>query len=288
MSVRRGIPADSVRRGIPADSVRRGIPADSVPFIVDAHLHTGYPNIFFSPEVDAKSIVTRMDQFGIKYAINLCSTRSIYESSIGEMETRQREFEGSGGRLFYCGFYDPRRWETDIAVLEKASRWKGMKGIKIHPSFAKTAADDKRYEPVWDFAAGHDLPIVAHTWSVSSYNPVQALSTPDKFEPMVKKFSNVRFVCGHSGGRGYGRREAIRMAGQYPNVYMDSSGDIYDRCYFEELAAAKLDRKILFGTDFPWMDFRSHLCRLYLAGIPTETKRMIFRDNALAVYRLEG
>jgi predicted TIM-barrel fold metal-dependent hydrolase len=269
-------------------TTRRGIPADSIPFIVDAHLHTGYPNIFFSPEVDAKSILARMDQFAVQYAINLCSMRSILEGSIDEMEARQREFESSGGRLFYCGFYDPRRREEDIAVLEKASRWKGMKGIKIHPSFAKIPADDKRYERVWEFAAAHDLPIVAHTWSVSSYNPAQVLSTPDRFEPMVRKFPTVRFVLGHSAGRGDGRRQAVRMAGQYANVFMDCSGDIYDLHYFEGMAAAKLDRKVLFGTDFPWMDFRSHLGRVYLASISKEAKRMILRDNALAVFRLEG
>jgi len=196
------------------------------PFIVDAHLHTGYPNIFFSPEVDANSLFARMDQFGIQYAINLCSMRSILGNTIGEMKVAQGEFESSGGRLFYCAFYDPRRQEEDLAVLETTARWKGMKGIKIHPSFAKIPAEDKRYEPVWEFAAAHDLPIVAHTWSVSSYNPSQVLSTPDRFEPMVKKFPRVRFVLGHSAGRGDGRREAIRMAGEYANVFMDCSGDI--------------------------------------------------------------
>jgi len=53
------------------------------------------------------------------------------------------------------------------------------------------------------------------------------------------------------------------------------------------MAAVKLDRKILFGTDFPWMDHRSHLGRLYLARISAEAKRRILRDNALEVFRLE-
>jgi hypothetical protein len=256
-------------------------------FIVDSHVHTGYTNQFFSPEVDAKSLLSRMDTFLVRYSINLSSMRAILGDVREEMESEQREYEESGGRLFYCGFYDPRRGREDIVLLEKASRWTGMKGIKIHPSFANVAADDPRYEPVWRFANEHGLPIVSHTWSVSSYNPAQALSTPNRFEPMVEKFPTVRFVLAHSAGKGEGRREAVRMAGSYPSVYMDCAGDIYDRHYFETMAAAKLEKKVLFGTDYPWIDIRSHLAAVYLAAISAEAKLRILRENAVGVFRLE-
>ena len=107
------------------------------------------------------------------------------------------------------------------------------------------------------------MPIVAHTWSVSSYNPVQALSTPGRFEGFVERVPAVRFVPAHSGGRGEGRREAIRLAQQHENVYMDFGGDIYCYPYFEELAATGLLAKVLYGTDYPWMDTRSHLTWVY-------------------------
>jgi predicted TIM-barrel fold metal-dependent hydrolase len=256
-------------------------------FIVDAHVHTGYPNQFFSPEVDAKSLLARMDQFSVRSSINLSSMRALLGDVQEEMEIEQREYEESGGRLFYCGFFDPRKGREDLAALEKAARWTGMKGIKIHPSFAGVPADDPRYEPVWRFATDHRLPIVSHTWSVSSYNPAQALSTPNRFEPMVEKFPAATFILAHSAGKGTGRREAMRMAGRYPGVYMDCAGDIHDRHYFEGMAAAGLERKVLFGTDYPWIDIRSHLTAVYLAGISTEAKRRILRDNAVEVFRLK-
>jgi uncharacterized protein len=255
-------------------------------FIVDCHVHTGYTNQFFSPEVDAKSLLSRMDQFSVRFSINLSSMKALLGDVAEEMAVEQREFEESEGRLFYCGFFDPRRGRDDLAALEKASRWTGMKGIKIHPSFAGVPADDPRYEPVWRFAAEHGLPIVSHTWSVSSYNPAQALSTPNRFEPMVEKFPAVRFVLAHSGGKGSGRREAMRMADRYPEVYMDCAGDIHDRHYFESLAAAGLERKVLFGTDYPWVDIRSHLAAAYLAGISAEARLRILRENAREVFRL--
>ena len=258
----------------------------SSPFIVDAHVHTGYPGIFFSTEVDAAALLRRMDRLQIQYAVNLCSMHSLQGASVAELEKARREYEQSGGRIFYCGFFDPRRAEADLAVLEAGVGLPGFRGIKIHPSFNKVSADDPRYDSVWRFAHEHDLPIVAHTWSVSSYNPVQVLSTPDKFEPYVKKYPRVRFVLGHSGGRGEGRLQAIRMAREYPNVYVDLSGDIYCLGYFASMAAAGLLDRVLFGSDYPWIDARSHLTRVYLADLPVEAKRAILRDNALAVYRL--
>jgi predicted TIM-barrel fold metal-dependent hydrolase len=258
------------------------------PFIIDAHVHTGYPGIFFSPEVDSECLLGRMDGLQIQYAINLCSMRALAGQQGMELEKRREEFEESGGRIFYLGFYNPHNGERDLAVIEKAVDRPGFKGIKIHPSLNKISADDDSYEPVWRFAADRNLPIVAHTWSVSSYNPVQVFSTPEKFERFVIKYRSVRFVLGHSGGRGAGRHEAVRMAKQYKNVYMDFGGDIYSYRYFEKMAVDVPENKVLFGSDYPWLDSRSHLTRVFLAGITTELKRKILRDNALEVYRLEN
>lgn len=77
------------------------------------------------------------------------------------------------------------------------------------------------------------------------------------------------------------------MAQEYDNVYMDIGGDIYCYQYFEQLAGELPDNKVLFGSDFPWIDCRSHLTRVYLAEISMSLKRRILRDNGLEVYRLE-
>jgi predicted TIM-barrel fold metal-dependent hydrolase len=259
----------------------------SASFIVDAHVHTGFPGLFYAPEIDSRSLLKRMDLLGIQYAVNLGSMRTILESSYSEMQKAQTEYESSSGRLFFCGFFDPRRDREDLSVLRRSIRLNGFRGIKIHPSLSGIPADDPRYEEVWKFASNHDIPIVAHTWSVSSYNPVQVLSTPDKFEKYIQKYSGVRFIMGHSGGRGTGRLEAMRLAETYPNVYMDFAGDIYCLRYFETMAERGILDRVLFGSDYPWIDARSHLTRVYLADIPLAAKGAVFRDNALKVYRLE-
>ena len=257
-------------------------------FIIDAHAHTGYPNYFFAPEITSEQLLERMDTLNIQYAINLCSMHLlVQDKKIDELKKARGEFENSDGRIFYLGFFNPRNSIKDLAVLKEVLQWPGFKGIKIHPSFNGVSADDASYEPVWKLASEYNLPIVAHTWSASSYNPVQILSTPEKFEKFIKKYQDVRFVLGHSGGRGTGRFEAVRMVNEYKNVYMDFAGDIYCYGYFENMAGSVPENKVLFGSDYPWLDQRSHLTRVYLADISAALKRKIFRENALEVYRLE-
>ena len=257
------------------------------PFIVDAHMHTGYPGVLFSPEVDAAAYLTRMDGMNVQYAVNLGSNRNLRESCVAEMERAQKEYETSDGRLFFLGFFDPRRAREDLRVLRKATAMSGFKGIKIHPSFSGVPADDMRYDAVWRFASDLSLPIVTHSWSASSYNPVQVLSTPDRFRVHVERHPEVRFVLAHSGDRGDGRMEAIRMAKECENTFMDFAGDIYCNRYFETMMREGILDKVLYGSDYPWIDPRSHLTRIYLARIPTASKRQVFRDNALRVFGLE-
>jgi predicted TIM-barrel fold metal-dependent hydrolase len=256
------------------------------PFIIDAHVHTGFPSVFFSPEVDAEQLLKRMDQFGIAYAINLSSMRAV-AGFREELITARKEFELSNGRILYLGFFNPKDGNSDLLLLKEACSWTGFKGIKIHPSFNGIPADDPLYEPVWGFAAENDLTIVAHSWSVSTYNPVQVFSTPEKFEIYVKKYPAVRFVLAHSGGRGTGRHEAVRMANTYTHVYTDCAGDIYDYHYFEDMIRSLPENKLLFGSDYPWFDLRSHLTRMFLSDITDSQKQRILRDNAIEAFKLE-
>lgn len=88
------------------------------------------------------------------------------------------------------------------------------------------------------------------------------------------------------GGRGTGRFEAIQLARDYPNVYLDFSGDIFCFELIEKLVAVAPPSKILFGSDYPWVDPAAHLARVLLADISAAVKQKILRDNAMCVYRI--
>ena len=63
-------------------------------------------------------------------------------------------------------------------------------------------------------------------------------------------------------------------------------GDIMDRRFLEHMVREGVARKVLFGSDYPWLDQRAHLACVYLADISTEAKRLILHDNARGVFGL--
>jgi uncharacterized protein len=259
----------------------------SSPFIIDAHLHSGYVGAFFAPRSTDEDMIACLDRCGIRAAINASDMCSIGDGIRAGLAGLQRLFEQSGRRVHFLGVYDPRSARESLEALGEVAASPGFRGIKIHPSMHVTPADDPSYRPAWEFAAAHDCALLSHSWSASDFNPVQFLSTPGRFESYVKDFPTVRFVLGHSGGRGAGRHEAVRMANRYSNVYMDFAGDIYCYRLLEDLAAAVPEDRILFGSDFPWLDPRSHISQVLLSPIGGRLKRRILCDNAEAVYRLE-
>jgi predicted TIM-barrel fold metal-dependent hydrolase len=46
--------------------------------------------------------------------------------------------------------------------------------------------------------------------------------------------------------------------------------------------------KVLFGTDFPVLDFERTIREIDDLGLRPESKRRFLRDNAIRVYKLEG
>jgi predicted TIM-barrel fold metal-dependent hydrolase len=78
----------------------------------------------------------------------------------------------------------------------------------------------------------------------------------------------------------------IRLVTRYDNVYTDYAGDIFDLGLLESLTKELPSRRILFGSDYPWLDPRANLGRTMLADIPAESKERILGLNALELFRL--
>jgi predicted TIM-barrel fold metal-dependent hydrolase len=252
---------------------------------IDAHLHIGQPGVFFAPETTPAQLLAGMDRLGIGAAI--CTDHhAITEGCAATLAELHRVYEESGGRIYYFAVFHPGRAEADLHAMTEALHWPGFAGIKMHPSFHRTPADSPAYAPVWRFADAHGLTIMTHSWSVSEYNAVQQLSVPARFETYVQSFPNARLVLGHCGGRGREQADAIRMARDYPQVYVDIAGDVFDMRLIERLAP--IADKVLFGSDYPWLDLSANLTRILLADIPSSAKARMLRDNALKVYRLDG
>jgi len=255
--------------------------------IIDTHIHLGHINQFYFYDVSVSRLLKKMDSLNISLCIN-----SHHESlMLGNIEKGIIEsikaYEESEGRILNYFVYNPLCSTLCLNLMEKYHNRDIFKGIKIHPSNHATYADDILYEPVWKYAAESGLPIMSHTWALSSYNDSQKYAYPPRFEAYVKKYPQVTLICGHSGGRYYGIIEAARLAASYKNVYLDTAGDVYDYKLIEYLTSTAGADKILFGSDAMWFDPASQLGMILGAGISEEDKEKMLFKNAVRVFGIE-
>jgi predicted TIM-barrel fold metal-dependent hydrolase len=227
-----------------------------------------------------------MDSLGIDRSMQV-PTAGLMGCFEEAFEVGESAYELSDGRLVYSLSYDPHYGDECLGWFAVALSRPGFVGIKIHPSLHQTWPEDPRYEPAWQFAAEHDLPILTHSWAVSGYNPVQKYSTPDLFAPMLERYPSVPLVLGHAGGRYHGHLTAVELVKSHPNAYVDTSGDCYAFGFIEWLVKQIGAQRILFGSDLNWIDPRSHLGRIYDAEITLQEKELILGRNASSLYRLD-
>jgi hypothetical protein len=80
----------------------------------------------------------------------------------------------------------------------------------------------------------------------------------------------------------------IAMAWKHPNVYIGSdahSPKYWPQSFIHYINTFGKD-KVLFGTDYPVLDFVRTRQEIEALGLRDEAKRKLLRDNALRVYKL--
>lgn len=257
------------------------------PFIIDTHAHLGPARQMLFGTADAQAMLVQMDRLAIRLTIASDHT-ALLEGRGSGLERMQAAFDESSGRIRALAVFNPQASALCLKEIEAALGWPGLAGIKIHPSFHGTPADDAAYEPAWKLASDAGLPILAHTWSTSDHNPSQVLSLPSRFETWIRQYGSVRLILGHAGGRGDGRAQAIHLASTYPNVYLDFAGDIFCYRLVEQLVRSVPPDRVLFGSDYPWIGPTDHLSRVLLSPITDEQKARILFANAIDLFRLDG
>jgi len=251
---------------------------------IDSHFHLGYaPNLYFY-DVTIESCLKIMDYLNISYCINAHSIGLISGNLRNGMEEDLKAYEQSKRRILSYFIFDPNKAKECIEIMDGYFNKEIFKGVKIHPSWHGVYADDPKYNVIWDYARKKKLPIISHTWAISSYNPVQKYSYPPRFESYIAQYPEVTFICGHSGGRYEGIVQCVKLAKKYNNVYLDTSGDVYNNRLIEYLVKEISSQRILFGSDAFWIDGRTQMGMILGADISLQEKEDILCKNAIRIF----
>lgn len=238
--------------------------------IIDIHGHMGYWYNFSIPEISNESLVKSMDYYGINLSV-VSSTAALAD-----------DFEYGNNRVCelldmypdrfagYIGLNPHYPKETD-AEMEK--RWyggKGFVGLKIHPEVHCYDFDSPICDSIYKFADEKRCPVLIHVWGKA--NTLRCVKIADRFPEMT-------LIMGHSGGPD-SFNEAAEVGKRCPNVYLDLTGSWIYEGVLEYFVSEVGSKRIVFGTDQPFVDGRPNLGRVGYAMISDEEKKDIFGRNA--------
>jgi uncharacterized protein len=154
----------------------------------------------------------------------------------------------------------------------------GAAGMKIHPPMQLVRANNKKVMKLIKLCGELSLPCLFHT-GASDVAPAFQKDLPriDYFWEPVAAMPEVTFILGHGGIHFY--QEAIKLAQQHQNVYIELSGQPASR--IREMLDAGLEDRLLFGSDWPFYPIAFPLAKTLIAteDAPAARKKLIY-DNA--------
>jgi predicted TIM-barrel fold metal-dependent hydrolase len=242
--------------------------------IYDIHAHIGAWSWEYKPGAGLENLFNSMERIGAR-RICINSTEAViggnhYEGNayISSLVKKNPE------RLTGFAVINPNFNDVDT-YTDTCIRKLGFKGIKIHPRVHQCAIEDERYRHVWKASEKHKVPVLCHT------GEGQAFSEPDQFNEIASRYPEGLFILGHTGETLKGIKMCIELACRFENLFLDISGwGFMKRGYLEYLIQQVDTAKILFGSDYSWIDFRYAAGIVIFAEIDEQKKQMILSSNA--------
>jgi predicted TIM-barrel fold metal-dependent hydrolase len=254
-------------------------------FIFDCHGHLGSCTDFYIPGASPENLLKALDRVGINVAA---------VSSFSGVQPFGNDIVGQTVSSFPDRFVGYARVNANYPItikkeLERCFNRLGFKGIKIHPYCDQVFPDDPRYEPVWKFAHEHSTPVLIHTWNnLRNNDPLLRFCTPSLFEKIARDYPEARIILGHSGGEYDGILEAIKLAKDIPNVYLDTaSSRLYPGIVKMIVNEAGVE-KVLYGSDIPFLSPIPQIGKIIYADLEEHEKRKILGLNAAKLFNIQN
>lgn len=235
--------------------------------IIDFHCHAGKGDLLTAPaNTDAPlgSYLRRAAAAGIGKTVVMAAFNTDYaraNAALARIVGQQRD------RLIGFAFVHCRRDRGRIRkMVERAVREWGFRGIKIHGHESLPTRE------VCDVAQSLRLPVLVDV--------VGRAHAVDLFAP---QYPNVNFVIAHLGSFADDFRALQQVVDQtvrYPNVYADTSA-VRRFDYVVEAVKRAGPRKLIFGTDGPWLHPALELHKIKLLGLAPEDQALVLGGNAM-------
>jgi predicted TIM-barrel fold metal-dependent hydrolase len=242
--------------------------------------------------VSLEGMLARMDASGIERSFLIAARVGVkhhpacyhvpYELVADAVQKYPDRFSGLAG-------VDPTEGMSGVRALEHAVREYGFIGAHTYPHWYELSPDHARYDPFYAKCVELDIPIQMQVGQSMVYDPSyprRSVGRPICIDAVACDFPELKLVGIHVGIPW--TDEMIAMAWKHANVYIGT--DAHRPSYWPESFIKYMNSygqdKVIFGTDFPVLDFERTRADFEAIALKPEARRKVLRDNALRLYRL--
>ena len=194
-------------------------------------------------------------------------------------------------RFFGLAGLDPTEGMRGVRELERSVREYGFIGAHFYPHWYELPADHAKWYPFYAKCCELDVPVQLQVGQSMVYDPsypLRSVGRPITLDSVACDFPELKIIGIHVGIPW--TDEMIAMAWKHQNVFIGSdahSPRYWPQSFVHYIRSFGQD-KVIFGTDFPVLDFARTMAEIDALDLPEVPKRKFLRDNAIRVYKLEG
>ncbi len=186
---------------------------------------------------------------------------------------------------------DPVDWDG----VEKRLRGRQTWGVKIYPGYEHVYPHDRAFQPLFELAAKHRVPVMVHTGDTYAPRAKIKFAHPLHVDEVAVDYPDVQFVICHLGNPWL--HDTAELMYKNQNVYADISGLTLEEFsapleeYMREevadliLYSGETD-KVLYGTDWPLVRMGPYLRFVESLKMEPDQRRMLLGENAAELFRI--
>jgi hypothetical protein len=245
-----------------------------------------------SEGLDLPEMLALMDRAGIERSL-LVATKTGQMGLPGSWhlpyEIVARAVQQYPNRFSALAGLDPTEGMAGVRAFERAVREDGFVGAHFYPHWFELAPDHARWYPFYAKCVELDVPVQLQVGQSLVYDPARRLRSvgrPISLDNVACDFPELKLVGIHVGIPW--TDEMIAMAWKHPNVYIgcDAHSPRYWPASFVQYINSYGQNKVLFGTDYPVLDFERTREEIEALGLKPEVLVKLLRENARALYKL--
>ena len=214
-----------------------------------------------SAGIEVDEMLRRMDRAGIEHAFLIAPK----VGPLGPRSTWHLPYEvvaeavrAHPDRFFGIAGVDPTEGMRGLDALRRAVEEHGFIGAHGYPHWFELPPDHARWYPIYAKCCELDIPIqlqVGQSMVYAPDYPRRSVGRPITLDAVACDFPELRLIGIHVGIPWHD--EMIAMAWKHPNVFIgsDAHAPKYWPQSFVHYADSYGRNKVLFGTDFPVLDF---------------------------------